>query len=121
MSSSSLVDSALVEVLPYPNPSTDGTADLSYVVNGSIVTGSALRPGTAVQSDATVILRVFSRSNRLLWTHKVQGVHDGRNVYHWDGKDFAGAPLANGLYYYTATLERSGYEVTKRTALFIMK
>jgi hypothetical protein len=111
---SSLVDSALVEVLPYPNPSTDGTADLSYVVDGSVITGSALRPGTAVQSDATVIL-VSSRDRtacsgrtrcRAFVTVATSTIGTGRTL--------RGA-LANGLYYYTATLAKR-YEVTKKTA-----
>jgi flagellar hook assembly protein FlgD len=72
-------------------------------------------------SQASVILRIFTRSGRLLWTYKVQGVKIGANSYHWNGRDFKNAPLANGLYLYTATLERGGYSFTKRAPIVIVK
>jgi hypothetical protein len=56
-----------------------------------------------------------------LWTYKVQGVKIGANSYHWNGRDFKNAPLANGLYLYTATLERGGYSFTKRAPIVIVK
>ena len=60
-------------------------------------------------------------TGRLLWTHRVQDVKNGENDYHWDGKDLKSAPLANGLYRYTATLERNGSQVTRASNLFIVK
>ena len=74
-----------------------------------------------IDADSSVVLRIYTRSGRLLWTHKVQGIRQGTNTYQWDGKDVAGAPLANGLYYYTATMESTGLTITKRTAICIMK
>ena len=71
--------------------------------------------------ETTVVLRVYTRAGRLLWTHKVEGIRKGCNRYQWDGRDVRNAPLANGLYYYSATMERSGYTLTKQTPIFIMK
>jgi flagellar hook assembly protein FlgD len=45
----------------------------------------------------------------------------GTNVFHWDGHDVKNAPLANGLYLYTVTLEKNGVTQTKTRAIIIMK
>jgi flagellar hook assembly protein FlgD len=115
----------MVRVLPYPNPSTDGTANLYFEIAGNTsTTGVQKLSGNhdpAQDPNSVVVLRIYTRSGRLLWTHRVQGVKNGANSYYWDGKDLKRAPLANGLYIYTATLERNGAEVTKKASLFIMK
>jgi flagellar hook assembly protein FlgD len=117
----------LASVVSYPNPSTDGTANLSYEVSGSssspaqdLLGGSSNGRG-GYDSEASVTLRIFTRSGRLLWTHRVQGVKQGTNSFHWDGHDVKNAPLANGLYLYTATLEKNGVTQTKTRAIFVMK
>jgi hypothetical protein len=51
----------------------------------------------------------------------VQGVKLGTNSYHWDGRDFKTAPIANGLYVYTVTIEKNGKIQTKSRSILIMK
>jgi hypothetical protein len=118
---------SLVSVVSYPNPSTDGTANLSYDVAGTTadasqaIANSSSRSRGTYDPQASVVLRIFTRSGRLLWTYKVQGVKIGANSYHWNGHDFKNAPLANGLYLYTATLEKNGSTQTKTSAIYIIK
>jgi len=124
---SSLSSASISDVVSYPNPSTDGTANLAFVVSGSTTDASQAVAGDVsggqgtYDPQASVILRIFTRSGRLLWTYKVQGVKIGANSYHWNGRDFKNAPLANGLYLYTATLEKNGSTQTKTSAIYIIK
>lgn len=114
-------------MVSYPNPSTDGTANLSYEVSGSsssaaqALSGGGLNGRGGYDPEVSVTLRIYTRSGRLLWTHRVQGAQMGINVFHWDGHDVKNAPLANGLYLYTAALEKNGMTQTKTRAIFIMK
>ena len=127
-----VVPSAMLSsVVSYPNPSTDGTANLSFVVGGNSSTSSSQSLSTLVQSSSskttsltslpTVTLKLFTRSGRLMWTHQVLDVKLGINVYHWNGRDFANAPVANGLYIYTVTLKNGGDSQTKSSQIFILK
>jgi flagellar hook assembly protein FlgD len=77
--------------------------------------------GGGYDTEASVVLRIYTRSGRLLWTHRIQGVKRGNNSYHWAGRDFKNALLANGLYFYTATLEKNGVTRIKTSAIFILK
>jgi flagellar hook assembly protein FlgD len=94
-----------------------GTTDASQAAVAGDVSGD----GDTYDSQASVLLRIYTRSGRLLWTHKIQGVKIGANSYYWNGRDFKNAPLANGLYIYTATLEKNGSTQTKTSAIFILK
>jgi hypothetical protein len=119
----------LSNVASYPNPSTDGTANLSFVVGG-IAASSVLRSARlsgvsqgdiATASLPSVTLRLFTRSGRLMWSHQVLDVKPGANVYHWSGRDFANAPVANGLYYYTVSLTYRGETTVRNANLLILK
>lgn len=118
---------SLASVVSYPNPSKDGTANLSYEVSGSsssaaqALLGGGSNGRGGYDSEVSVILHIYTQSGRLLWTHRVQGAQMGTNVFHWDGHDVKNAPLANGLYLYTVTLEKNGVTQTKTRAIIIMK
>jgi len=56
-----------------------------------------------------------------MWTHRVLDVKPGVNVYHWNGRGFANAPVANGLYMYTVTVKSKGKSQTQFSQVFILK
>jgi flagellar hook capping protein FlgD len=47
--------------------------------------------------DVEVTLRIYSVSGRLVQRTTLPGA-SGRNGYHWDARDQAGDPVANGVY-----------------------
>jgi hypothetical protein len=65
--------------------------------------------------------QLFTHSGRLMWTHRVLDVKPGVNVYHWNGRGFANAPVANGLYMYTVTVKSKGKSQTQFSQVFILK
>jgi flagellar hook assembly protein FlgD len=119
-----MTDSFVVTALSYPNPSKDGAANLYFEVSGTAagVSAQARASVGAYDSQAKVHLRIFSRSGRMLWETSVTGVQAGGNSYHWNGRDLSGAPLPNGMYFYSATVESSAGKITTgRSPLLILK
>ena len=101
----------LTDVVPYPNPATGRGATLSYRISGT------------ESGQGEVTLRLYTLTGRLVWSKTLTGsaVKEGEHGVDWDGKDFSGSTLANGVYYYTATLEDSKGRDVHKTPLLILK
>jgi hypothetical protein len=62
--------------------------------------------------DATIIVKVYTVSGKLVWTYNDFG-QTGYNIIHWDGHDQQGNRLSNGAYIYKITAQRGNEKVQK--------
>jgi hypothetical protein len=110
--------------LSYPNPlQTAGPVSLYYEVAGEKagLSAQSLAPAGAYNATAHVTLRIATRSGRVIWQTSLTGVKAGGNSYSWDVLDLKNAPIANGLYYYTATVSHQGKISFKTAPLIILR
>ena len=108
----------VAEALSYPNPSRDGTATLYYEVSGDTtgVTSLGRAPAGAWDPSIRVTLSLYTQSGLKLWGYSQAGAKVGANTYPWNGHDAGGIPVANGLYWFKATVASPGGASSSRTS-----
>jgi flagellar hook assembly protein FlgD len=93
-------------VYNYPNPFSN---DTYFTFN---VTGSTL--------PDELKIRIYTVAGRLIHTLLVppNSLRFGFNRFHWDGRDYDGNEIANGVYFYTMVLKSGDktFNVTERLA-----
>jgi hypothetical protein len=92
-------------LLNYPNPSR-GATNLTY---------------TLTQPAEEVSLRIYTLSGRKIFGRNDLPAEAGPNVFHWDGADAEGDPLANGVYLVKLTARRFGKTVSAIGKIIILK
>jgi len=90
-------------VYAYPNPLTSDT-DVVFTLN----------------ADTEVTLRIYSVSGRLVQKTTLPAT-SGRNGYHWDARDQAGDPVANGVYLLQLSAKGSGDPVKHLERLVVLR
>ncbi len=114
----------VVKALSYPNPiQVAGPVSLYYEVSGETAAVSALSaaPRGAYDATAKVTLKISTRSGRVIWQTSLTGVKAGGNSYPWNTRDLKNAPIANGVYYHTATISGKDQSSTKTSPLVILR
>jgi flagellar hook assembly protein FlgD len=80
------------DLLNFPNP-TAGATDFTY---------------TLTQPAEAVSLGIYTLSGRKIFSRGDLPAEAGPNVFHWDGTDAEGDPLANGVYLIRLTARHAG-------------
>ncbi len=116
----------VAKVASYPNPTTNGNATLYYQIGGtgSGVTAQLVDTSSgAIVPGAKVYLKIYSVSGRLLWSTALgeTDASTGEHRFSWSGKDMRDIPLANGVYFYSVTVNAADQSDTKRTPILILK
>lgn len=114
--------------LAYPNPSTGSGVNLSFTTSGGGgTTAQTIGQGEGavpVDPSAKVTLKVFTLSGRLIWSKELSSPVYGTAGEHlswWEERDGYGALLANGVYYYTVTLQSRGETSAATAKILILK
>jgi len=114
-----LTQLTVASVTSDPNPTTGGTTNLVYQVSSPSAGAYA---GQTV-SGARVYLKIYTVAERLVWS-QVFGESEASTGEHkvlWDCRDRMGSSLANGVYYFSVTVEVKDQRNTKLTPLLILK
>ena len=93
------------DLLNFPNP-TAGATDFTF---------------TLTQPAEEVSLNIFTLSGRRIFRATDLPGEAGTNLFHWDGRDADGDPLANGVYLYKLTARRSGKTVSALGKLVVLR
>jgi hypothetical protein len=104
-------------LVAYPNPSAGAGTNLSLTLTG---------PGGGPLTDpnAQVSLKVFTQSQRLIWSETLPASvfgSSGEHVHFWDERDLSGAHLSNGLYTVVATVSSQGSSTRVFSRVLILK
>jgi hypothetical protein len=81
---------ALSNFIAFPNPFDNSGTNFSFNLSGP--------------EGGDFKVRVFTQSGRTIYTNVVRGLAFGYNQVAWDGRDSDGDELANGVYFYRATV-----------------
>ncbi len=91
--------------LNFPNP-TEGATDFTYALT---------------QPAESVSLALYTLSGRKIFGQDDLPTSAGPNIFHWDGRDADGDPLANGVYLAKITARRSGKAASALGKLIILR
>jgi peptidase C25-like protein/flagellar hook capping protein FlgD len=94
---------SFTSVYAYPNPLSSDT-DVVFTLD----------------RDVEVTLRIYSVSGRLVQKTTMPAA-SGRNGYHWDGRDQAGDPVANGVYLLQLSAPGNGDPVKYLERLVVLR
>ena len=116
----------VTSAVSYPNPSTGTGTTLSFTTGGGMVTSAQGLGDESTVNDpnAKATIRVFTLSGRLIWSTVLSGGSAGDTGNHgvaWDERDLAGAPLTNGVYWWSVTLDSMGRSSTQKSKIIILR
>jgi hypothetical protein len=71
--------------------------------------------------SARVDVRVYTQTGRKIWGTSTTGAAVGSNEIPWDVYDLKGAPLGNGVYWVTITVESGGKTQSRSAPIMILR
>ena len=98
-------DFLLANVMNYPNPFRDET-DFTYILT---------------QEADLVRLKIYTVSGRLIQEFDFAPTRAGFNQFRWDGRDFDGDTLSNGVYFYKIIARKGDQQMEVVEKLVVMR
>jgi len=90
---------ALRDFIPFPNPFDNTGLTFSFFLSGT--------------EAGDLKVRVFTQSGRTIYTNVARSLSPGYHQLAWDGRDSDGDELANGVYFYRASVTTTSGATTQ--------